>query len=777
MPPSRPMCASPSPPSRWQGLERRRRPPPDPSGHDRGLRVPAPPVPPLDLAAGPVGRAIEWSRRCASPCPGLWASCPTGSPGGSVVPAPVEPVRDGQRGAGRPDRRASHVGDCCPPRACGPGRPMPVGLAARARERGAACPSGLACGRAVGGCRVGQRGGRARVVPVGEASPGWDGRPGCASGGGGCGRPSRVPPGGWLPVGQRPIGAAWCPSGSGLRSADAVAAWAVARRAVARGQGVTVEPGADAGGVVPRLAGGGGRGAARRAGRGAARQPGGGVLAGGPGRGRRVGMRRREAQGRCPALVVLDHDQRRDARRFEAVAWPRSRPSRPGSRSPAPGACAFATRGPSRYFGGDQALAEQVHDRVHDVLDGARLAGAGARRGGRRPLRRHARRPSATTPTLRVASPIAVVEPGTVAGLPGPAPRRRCSTAPSWPTCSSRLGLRTLGRGGRPARRRRGRPLRPRRPGRPPPGPWPRRAPARRPPTRRPTCVVSASSTRRPSGSTSPRSWPRPWPTSCRQPGRPGPGLHPGADRAETEHGEAIERLWRHEGALTAGAVADRVRWQLDGLAATGSAAAPRPPAASPCCALVPDEVVPARGRQLGFWGGETEADEPGRCGPWPGCRACSAPTPCWCPSGGAGAVRASSSRWCPRPRSTSPRPGPATRPDWVTAPWPGPHPGAGAGPGAPRAGARSTCVDEHGDGGRGRRPGPDQRAAGRRLGRRRSLAATLDGLGRSVAGRRALVGRRRPPPPGPVPARGRRHAPTWPCVEGGRWWVEATYD
>ncbi len=77
---------------------------------------------------------------------------------------------------------------------------------------------------------------------------------------------------------------------------------------------------------------------------------------------------------------------------------------------------------------------------------------------------------------------------------------------------------------------------------------------------------------------------------------------------AETEHGESLERLWRHEGALTPGAIADRVRWQLDGWL-TGSAAH-RPTSGITLLALVPDEVVAATGRQLGFWGGETAADE-----------------------------------------------------------------------------------------------------------------------------------------------------------------------
>jgi protein ImuB len=51
-------------------------------------------------------------------------------------------------------------------------------------------------------------------------------------------------------------------------------------------------------------------------------------------------------------------------------------------------------------------------------------------------------------------------------------------------------------------------------------------------------------------------------------------------------------------------AMAERVRWQLDGWL-TGRTG--RLPGALTHLALVPDEVVPDRGRQLGFWGGETE--------------------------------------------------------------------------------------------------------------------------------------------------------------------------
>ena len=46
------------------------------------------------------------------------------------------------------------------------------------------------------------------------------------------------------------------------------------------------------------------------------------------------------------------------------------------------------------------------------------------------------------------------------------------------------------------------------------------------------------------------------------------------AIEAETENGEHLLRLWRHEGALSAGHVAERVRWQLDGWLQSGETSA-----------------------------------------------------------------------------------------------------------------------------------------------------------------------------------------------------------
>jgi protein ImuB len=74
---------------------------------------------------------------------------------------------------------------------------------------------------------------------------------------------------------------------------------------------------------------------------------------------------------------------------------------------------------------------------------------------------------------------------------------------------------------------------------------------------------------------------------------------------AETAHGEVIERCWRHEGALSAPAIAERVRWQLDGWLTSG-----RTTAGITLLRLTPQDLQPDHGRQLGLWGGSAAADE-----------------------------------------------------------------------------------------------------------------------------------------------------------------------
>jgi protein ImuB len=69
--------------------------------------------------------------------------------------------------------------------------------------------------------------------------------------------------------------------------------------------------------------------------------------------------------------------------------------------------------------------------------------------------------------------------------------------------------------------------------------------------------------------------------------------------------GQEFSRLWRHDGLLSALAVAERVRWQLDGWRDTGSGIA--------LLRLVPDQLVRATGRQLALWGDSVISDRVAR--------------------------------------------------------------------------------------------------------------------------------------------------------------------
>lgn len=311
------------------------------------------------------------------------------------------------------------------------------------------------------------------------------------------------------------------------------------------------------------------------------------------------GLRRREAQGRCPDLVVLERDLAREARAFEPIAVaveafaPRLEITRPGS-------CAVPTRGPSRYFGGDDALAAAVRERVSEALDGRTQCRIGIADG-----------PFAAGLAARSGAAVGtgafVVAPGEAAAFLAPLPVTTLER-PELVEVLVRLGLRTLGafaalpgadvlgrfgtEGIEAHRLAAGRDERPPDARHPPPDLHAERH--LDPPVEH---IEHVAFTARELADE----------------------LHAALDdrglactrvaiEAETEHGEHLVRLWRHEGALSAAMLADRVRWQLDGW--LNMPAAIRPSGGLVRLALVPDEVVPARGRQLGFWGGETAADE-----------------------------------------------------------------------------------------------------------------------------------------------------------------------
>jgi protein ImuB len=378
-------------------------------------------------------------------------------------------------------------------------------------------------------------------------------------------------------------------------------------------------------------------------------------------------MRRREAQSRAPSLLVLDHDPDRDARAFEPVVQaiealtPRIEITRPGR-------CAFPTRGPSRYFGGDQALADRALQVVGEVLDAPVAVGVAdgpfaAAHAARTGLLRAGRSdPDGSTP------PVWVVAPGRSAEYLAPLALAALDR-PELAEVLSRLGLHTLGDlAALPVADVLGRfgadgleahrlacGLDPRPPATEPPPPDLVVTAEVDPPAEQvaPIAFVARGMAEELHGRLASRG------SVCTRI----------VISAQTEHGERSERVWRHEGALGAGAIADRVRWQMDGWLHAN--ARQRPTAGIVQLWLQPDEIIAADGRQLGFWGADAGAAD----------RAVRAiarvqgllgADSVLVPEYAGGRDPAEQLRLVPAAAVDVAAERPATRPDWVGAPWPG---------------------------------------------------------------------------------------------------------
>jgi protein ImuB len=329
-----------------------------------------------------------------------------------------------------------------------------------------------------------------------------------------------------------------------------------------------------------------------------------------------VGMRRREAQRVSPHLNLFDHDPDRDMRAFEPVVRALADVTALIEVDRA-GRCTFTTRGPSRYHGGDEALAElteQVMLRAAPadaiavagpptlgVADGSFAARLAARTGGRSGCRTIVA--VGASAAFLSTQPVSVLV-GELVERSGPADRR----ADELPVLFERLGLRTLGDlaavpfadvqarfgpiGCDAHRLARGLDRRPPLVGEPPPD-------------------LSVE-----------HHFDEPVITS-------GPVAFVGKQLAEsllerlaanglacaqilitavTEHGERTERLWRHEPAFAAVTVAERVRWQLD--SGRGHWQGSGPTSGIVRLEIRPTEVVRATGDQRGLWGGRTDADD-----------------------------------------------------------------------------------------------------------------------------------------------------------------------
>jgi protein ImuB len=323
------------------------------------------------------------------------------------------------------------------------------------------------------------------------------------------------------------------------------------------------------------------------------------------------GLRRREAEARCPGLVVAEADPQVEARAFERVARA-VETFTPRFVLEEPGRLTFPTRGPSRYFGGDSAMAVRCLDAVRDI--GITDARVGVADGGfAAMLAARAAEPGAAY-IVPSGGSSGFLAPWPVAVLDHPEPGEAAELA----DLLVRLGLRTLGAfaalpdgavlgrfgsaGARAHQLARGNDEATASPA-PPPPELVETAELDPPAVHVETAAFAAKALAE---------------RLMARLGTLGLACTRVMIEAETERGERLTRCWRHEGALTPAALAARVRWQLEGwlTAEVGDDGSADDLATSGLVLLrlVPDEVLPATGRQLGFWGGDpAAADRAGR--------------------------------------------------------------------------------------------------------------------------------------------------------------------
>jgi protein ImuB len=354
--------------------------------------------------------------------------------------------------------------------------------------------------------------------------------------------------------------------------------------------------------------------------------------------GARTGMRRREVQSRCPDLEVVARDMAAEARNWEP-ALAAVEAFAPGVEVLGPGRLALGARGPARYFGGDEPLAAKVAAAVEAVVE-AVVAGTSRLEGGEAgdwtgccrvgvadglfaaTLAAQLAAPGRPLVVARDASAqfLAPLPVRVLAGAELSAPGELPGTADiaALADLLVRLGIKTLGdfaalpaasvlgRFGtealvahRLARGLGGRSLQ----GRLPPPDWVVAADLDPPADQLHAAVFVGRAL-----------------AEQLHARLVGSGLVCTrlAIEAQTEYGTSLRRSWRHDGALSAAAIGERVRWQLEGWAQSGQPGMPGMPGGPgertveaaqagrvTRLALVPEEVRPDDGRQLGFWGGD----------------------------------------------------------------------------------------------------------------------------------------------------------------------------
>ncbi len=303
------------------------------------------------------------------------------------------------------------------------------------------------------------------------------------------------------------------------------------------------------------------------------------------------GLRRREAQSRCPELILLPRNVAVEARAFEPI-MAAIESIAPGVELDRPGLAAIGIRGPTRYFGSEtavlhalvRAISQHTDEVLIGVADGAFAAEQAARRGWIVP--------AGGSADFLADLPVHVLEEPELVDL------------------LKRLGIRTLGAfAALPAadvavrfgpagcwahRRAGGRDARPIA-GRVPAAEFEVSIELEPPLDRVDTIAFSA------------RGAIERFITNLANHGLACTCFEL---LAQTDRGDETVRRWRHAGLLTAVDVTDRVRWQLEGWLNRASGEPNAPSGPVNLLQLTPVETVPIGIHQRALWGGDGTVDE-----------------------------------------------------------------------------------------------------------------------------------------------------------------------
>lgn len=341
-----------------------------------------------------------------------------------------------------------------------------------------------------------------------------------------------------------------------------------------------------------------------------------------------IGQRRRVAQQRCPGAVLLGHDADRDARMFEPVIRAVGQFT-PRLEMVEPGWLCVESGGPSRYFGGDEQLAAQLVDVIAATIGSdVDLAGLGVGIADGRFASAVAARLASAQAGLgqdgrahggRILTRTMVLAPGASRAFLAPQPtswlQQTGEVDAEIVGLFARLGLTRLGMLADLVR-------------------------------------VDVADRFGPPGEHAHR-------LACADDERPSRAKQPPAERmvervlddpvvqleplifigkqladqlvadlamaglactrivitSETEHGERSERVWYRASGMSASAIVERIRWQLEGWVRgdPGSDGVSQPGGLSSGVVLLrlnPDELRHDGGDQLCLWGGMSAADE-----------------------------------------------------------------------------------------------------------------------------------------------------------------------